>query len=161
MASVPTHARRIRECQTMLNKILQSSPESSDSLGVVRRIIRCDECSSREAAVCSLELRFFCMDHFVDHCYRRLGEFEKAFSGSSRQEVGRSSVRECATRAAKLLLVGQELPNADRARLFDIILWSNELFYRSISRFPPGCEEVISGAEGGGASLCRRFSGRL
>ncbi len=134
MASSVYAAKQIKDCQSMLNKILQSSPEDPDSLAVVRNIVRCDECAVRQAAVCSVELRFFCMNHFVDYCYQRLAESEKALGDGRRRELVRGFLRECATQAAKLLLMGRELQNLDRARLFDIMLWANELFYRSIPR---------------------------
>ena len=126
---------QIKDCQVMLNEILQSSPENSDSLAAVRKIIRCDDCSSRQAAVCSVELRFFCMHHFVAYCYQRLEESEKALSARQSGESVRGFLRECATQATKLLLLGEELPNIERARLFDIMLWSNELLNRLISKF--------------------------
>jgi hypothetical protein len=135
---------RVEECQTMLNRILRSSPEDSDSLAVIRKIIRCDECSSRQPAVCSVELRFFCMHHFVAYCYQRLEESEKALKGKQSRESGRAFLRECATQAAKLLLLGEELNNIERARLFDIMLWSNELFGRLIGKCQPGREQAIS-----------------
>jgi hypothetical protein len=125
----------------MPNKILPSSPADSDSFAVVRKIIRCDECASRQAAVCSVELQFFCVSHFVDYCYRRLAEYERALSGGRGREAIRGFLRQCATQAAKLLLVGKELQNADRARLFDIMLWSNELFSSLLSKFQPECEQ--------------------
>jgi len=145
MADGAPFARKIEECQTMLNRILQSSPEDSDSLAVVRKIIRCDDCSSRQAAVCSVELRFFCMHHFVAYCYQRLEESEKELKGMQSRESVRGFLRECATQAAKLLLLGEELNNIERARLFDIMLWSNELCNKLLSksvtntrnRFPP------------------------
>jgi hypothetical protein len=133
MASSAFAAKQLKECQSMLNKILQSPAGDPDSLAVIRKIIRCDECASRQAAVCSVELRFFCMTHFADHCYHRLAECEQALDGGLEQESVRGFLRECATQSAKLLLVGKELQNADRARLFDILLWANELFFRSIS----------------------------
>ena len=134
MASSALAAKEIKDCQSMLNKILQSSPEDSDSLAVIRKIIRCDECAVRQAAVCSVELRFFCTNHFVDYCYRRLTECENALGDGRRRELDRGFLRESATQAAKLLLIRRELQNVDRARLFDIMLWANELYYRSISR---------------------------
>lgn len=143
MSDGAAFARKIDACQTMLNRILQSSPEDSDSLAVVRKIIRCDECSSRQAAVCSVELRFFCMQHFVAYCYQRLEESEKALSGRQSGESARGFLRECATQAAKLLLLGEELNNIERARLFDIMLWSNELFGRLIAKFQPEREQAI------------------
>ena len=120
----------------MLNKVLQF-PESSDSLASPaggRKIIRCDECAAERAAVCAVELRFLCMNHFVAYCYLRLAETEKALSRNEGRESVRGFLRECATQAAKLLLMGQQLPNADRARLFDVMVWANELFHRSIAK---------------------------
>jgi len=136
MANLAFAAKQMKDCQSMLNKILQSSPEDSFSLAVIRKIIRCDECAPRQAAVCSVELRFFCVSHFADYCYRRLEECEKALDDRRHRELEsvRAFLRECATQAAKLLLIGRELQNVDRARLFDIMLWANELFYRSISQ---------------------------
>jgi hypothetical protein len=125
---------RVEECQTMLNRILQSSPEHSDSLAVVRKIIRCDDCSSRQAAVCSVELRFFCMHHFVAYCYQRLEESERTLTARQSGEPVRGFLRECATQAAKLLLLGEELQNIERARLFDIMLWSNELLHALLTK---------------------------
>ena len=144
MASSAFAAKEIKDCQSMLNKIMQLSSGDSDSLAVVRKIVRCDECAVRQAAVCSVELRFFCMNHFVDYCYQRLAECEKALGAGRRRDV-RGFLRECATQAAKLLLIGRELQNVDRARLFDIMLWANELFYRSISKFQAGHEQVSEG----------------
>lgn len=135
---------QLEKCQTMLNKILQPSPETTDSLAVVRKIIRCDDCSSRQAAVCSVELRFFCMHHFVAYCYQRLEESEKALSGRQSRESVRGFLRECATQGAKLLLLGEELQNIERARLFDIMLWSNELLNKLISKFQPEREQAVS-----------------
>lgn len=133
MASSAHAAKEIKDCQSMLNTILHSSPEDSHSLAVIRKIIRCDECAVRQPAVCSVELRFFCMSHFVDFCYERLEECEKELGEAPSRESVQGFLRECATQAAKLLLIGKELQNTDRARLFDIMLWANELFYRSIS----------------------------
>jgi hypothetical protein len=143
MAGSAFAAKDVKDCQNMLNKILESSPEDSNSLAVTRKIIRCDECASRQAAVCSVELRFFCVNHFADYCYRRLTECEKALGDGRRREPVRGFLRECATQAAKLLLIRSELQNVDRARLFDIMLWANELFYRSISHVRMGTSDLF------------------
>lgn len=148
MASFMFAAKEVKVCQNMLNEILQSSPENPHSLAVVRKIIRCDECDSRPAAVCSVELRFFCVNHFVDYCYQRLAECEKALGASRGRESVRGFLRECATQAAKLLLIGRELQNVDRARLFDIMLWANELFERSISRSKMGASDEFPAENG-------------
>lgn len=123
-----------RECLRMPGTALRTSAGSFDSLAVARRTIRCDECADEHAAVCSVELRFFCMNHFVAYCYRRLSESERALNGRQRPESLRGFLRACATQAAKLLLVGQGLQNIERAQLFDVVLWSNELFSRLISK---------------------------
>lgn len=143
MANSAFAAKSVRDSQSMLNQILQSPLEDSDSLGVIRKIIRCDECSSRQAAVCSVELRFFCMSHFVDHCYQRLAESEKALGNGLRRESLLGFLRECATQAAKLLLLREELQNIERARLFDIILWSNELCNKLLSKSVAKYEQPI------------------
>ncbi len=145
MAGSAFAVKQIKDCQNMLNKILESSPEDSDSLAVIRKIIRCDECAPRKAAVCSVELRFFCVNHFADYCYRRLEECEKALDDRRHQELEsvRGFLRECATQAAKLLLIGGELQNVERARLFDIMLWANELFYRPISQARMGTRNLF------------------
>lgn len=119
---------------------LRASAESFDSLAVVRRTIRCDECAEEQAAVSSVELRFFCMSHFVAYCYRRLAESEQALNGRKRPESLRGFLRACATQAAKLLLVGQGLQNIERAQLFDVVLWSNELLSRLISQPGRKCD---------------------
>ena len=133
--------RDLKQCESILNKIFHSAPGHSDSLAVIRKIIRCDECSPRQAAVCAVELRFFCVNHFVAYCHQRLEESEKALSGRESGESVRSFLRECATQAAKLLLIQRELQNVDRARLLDIILWANELFYQSISNPRTGARD--------------------
>jgi hypothetical protein len=120
----------------MLKNVLQF-PESSDSLAGSaegRKIIRCDKCAAERAAVCAVELRFLCMNHFVAYCYLRLAETEKGLIRDEGRKSVRGFLRECATQAAKLLLMGQQLPNADRARLFDVMVWANELFHRSIAK---------------------------
>jgi hypothetical protein len=133
MAGASAVARELKEGQIMLNTMLHSSPQNSHSLAVIRRIIRCDECSPRQAAVCSVELRFFCLNHFVAYCYKRLEESEKALRHRSRLDSVPGFLRESATQAAKLLLIQRELQNMDRARLLDIVLWANELFYQVLS----------------------------
>ena len=132
----------------MLNKVLQFSQSSDSPAGPAggRKIIRCDECAAERAAVCTVELRFLCMDHFVAYCYWRLAETEKALSGSEGRESVRGFLRECATQSAKLLLMGQKLQNADRARLFDVMEWANELFHRSIARPRMDAGKLFRGA---------------
>lgn len=86
---------------------------SSEAVGIPRKFICCDECSQDERAACTVELRF---------------------SQNTRDNSTRNFLRESATQATKLLLLNQRLPNLHRARLFDILLWANELLYRSIAK---------------------------
>jgi hypothetical protein len=65
-----------RAGHTILKRLLPQPAESSESLTAVRKIIRCDECSSERPAVCLVKLRFFCTEHFVAYCYQGLAEAE-------------------------------------------------------------------------------------
>jgi len=105
----------------------------SEAVGIPRKFICCDECSQDERAACTVELRFLCVEHFVAYCYRRLQECGDS-SQNTRDNSTRNFLRESATQATKLLLLNQRLPNLHRARLFDILLWANELLYRSIAK---------------------------
>jgi len=131
----------------MLNKVLQFPHGSGSLAGPARgrKIIHCDQCATKRAAVCTVELRFLCMDHFVAYSYWRLAQTEKALSSGEGRESIRGFLRECATQAAKLLLMGQQLQNTDRARLFDVMVWANELFHRSISKPKMDAGKVFRG----------------
>jgi hypothetical protein len=103
--------------------------------------------------VCLVELRFLCVEHFVAYCYEGLADCEKVLSESQRLDSRRSFLRECATESAKLLLIGRGLQNIDRARLFDVVLWSNELFYRLMAKSKTNAGEMFPSADNP-ASLC-------
>ncbi len=152
MGRATLFAANQKEGQVMLDKIVPSA-ESSHSLAQTQRVIRCDACGSEQAAVCLVELRFLCVEHFVAYCYERLADCEKILSESQRLDSRRSFLRECATEAAKLLLIGRGLQNIDRARLFDVVLWSNELFYRLMAKSKTNAGEMFPAADNS-ASLC-------
>lgn len=141
MASATGFARAQLQTVTTCGSAPEPRDETSQSETVPRRIIPCDECDSSCSAMCSVELRFFCVNHFVAYCYERLAEYQSALAGSpsARDAIAepmRRFLREAAAQATKLLLIGRELQNIERARLFDIVLWSTELVYRSMSKFP-------------------------
>jgi hypothetical protein len=123
------------ERQSLADKASPPLPASSASRAVSRRPLRCDHCVSEHIAVCSIELRFLCMNHFVAYCYQRLEEYEATSKGGENPDTARGFLRECAAQATKLSLIGQELQNIDRARLLDIVLWSNYLFGRPVLKF--------------------------
>jgi len=93
--------------------------------------------------MCSVELRFFCVNHFLAYCYLRLTEYESASARGGIADSMRTFLREAASQATKLLLIGRELQNMERARLFDIVLWSTGLLYRSMSTFQYGYDGVV------------------
>ena len=143
MASATGFARTQVQSVTTCSQVAPPSREISESRGVPRRVIRCDECGSSCMAICSVDLRFFCMNHFVGYCYQRLAEYESASARGGIVEPKRKFLREAALQATKLLLIGHQLQNMERARLFDIVLWSNELFYRSMATFHYGCDAAV------------------
>jgi hypothetical protein len=143
MASAIGFARAQVQSATTCNQAGEACGETSQSQRTPRRIIRCDECESPCSAMCSVELRFFCVNHFVAYCYRLLAECEKASAHGGITESMRKFLRESASQATKLLLMGRQLQNLERARLFDIVLWANELFYRSTSQFQSECDGPV------------------
>lgn len=135
MTSISVFARAAnRERQSAAIKA--SPPRSSASRAVSRRLLRCDDCSSESPAACLIQSRLLCVSHFVAYCYRRLTEYENALEWRDNPESARRFFRECAVQATRSSLIRQELGNIERARLLDIVLWSNDLFGRSVLNRP-------------------------
>ncbi|HKV04612.1 MAG TPA: hypothetical protein VJO53_05840 [Candidatus Acidoferrales bacterium] len=88
---------------------------------------RCDSVRCGEVPICSLRSRFFCLNHFISHCYERLGEYASppACVGDEKFEI--NFLEECSEKSANLLVIRKGLHNLEKARLFDILLWSTEL----------------------------------
>ncbi|MGH9714359.1 MAG: hypothetical protein ACRD5M_13765 [Candidatus Acidiferrales bacterium] len=81
--------------------------------------------------MCTIELRFFCVDHFISFCYERLNHCRPIPFSDPDDETTESNerfLRQCSDQAATLLRPLRGLDNLDRARLFDILLWASELF---------------------------------
>jgi len=97
---------------------------------MTRKPIRCDAEPCGRPAMCTLELRFYCVDHFIAHCYEGLNQSDP-FPFAEENEAAADSrdrfLQQCSDQAANLLRPVRGLDNLDRARLFDIILWSSEL----------------------------------
>lgn len=80
--------------------------------------------------MCSLELRRFCVDHFIAQCYERLNQCNASPFADADEAASVSIDRflhSCAQQAASLVHPIRGLDNLERARLFDILLWSSEL----------------------------------
>jgi hypothetical protein len=117
---------------TMSDKSPQAVQLSqSSSFGVIRQI-RCDYSDCALPAVLRLDVHFFCLDHLVSHCHTRLQACQQERSRlaglpACRQASVNCFVDECASKVAAFLVARTELPNIDRARLLDVLLWATEL----------------------------------
>ena len=98
-------------------------------------------------AMCAIDLRFFCLQHFIMHCYEHLGRC-KAFQFQDSETDCESEDRflqQCAEQASQLVSPLRGFDNLDRARLFDIFLWASELSAkRGILRAPSAPSAVGS-----------------
>jgi hypothetical protein len=97
---------------------------------MTRKPIRCDMGQCGRPAMCTLDLQFFCVDHFIVHCYELLDQFSPAPFARQNDESSDATDRflqQCSDQAANLLRPLRGLDNLDRARLFDILLWASEL----------------------------------
>jgi len=95
-----------------------------------RKPIRCDAEGCGRPAMSTVDLRFFCVDHFISHCYERLhhcGPFPFLEREAAAAEAEERFLQDCCDQAANLLRPLMGLDNLDRARLFDILLWASEL----------------------------------
>lgn len=103
------------------------SPEGTD-LG--KKWIRCDTPNCGNPAVGLLALRFYCIGHFISHCYEKL---ERCNANPIRESEVVDSVavdrflQQCLSQASELVRPMRGFDNLDRARLFDIFLWASDL----------------------------------
>ncbi len=105
-------------------------PQVNSALFEKKKPIRCDVDRCGRPAISSIELHFFCLCHFISHCYERLEKSNGAPSwslDSEGQKTEERFLRECAEQAANLVGPLRGFDNLDRARLFDIFLWASEL----------------------------------
>jgi hypothetical protein len=92
--------------------------------------IRCDAEHCGRPAMSTVELHFFCVDHFISYSYERLNQCRPVpFTDPDDKttETNEWFLQQCLDQAANLLRPMLGLDNLDRARLFDILLWSSEL----------------------------------
>jgi hypothetical protein len=95
-----------------------------------RKWIQCDTPDCGNPAAGLLGLRFFCIGHFISHCYERL---ERCNSNPLNDADAISSIavdrflQQCVAQAGELVRPIRAFDNLDRARLFDIFLWASDL----------------------------------
>jgi hypothetical protein len=114
----------------MKEELLQPTREPQGPNSMTRKPLRCDAQACGRPAMCTLDLHFFCVDHFIKHCYVRLNRLAPIpFAGKNdvAADIEDRFLQQCSDQAANLLRPFRGLDNLDRARLFDILLWSSEL----------------------------------
>lgn len=95
-----------------------------------RKWIRCDMAHCGNPAAGLLALRFYCVGHFISHCYEKL---ERCHSNPLQDPDVVASLavdrflQQCMTQAGELVRPMRGFDNLDRARLFDIFLWASDL----------------------------------
>lgn len=119
-----------RERELMSDSSSRFTGSNHDVNSLTKKPIRCDAEHCGLPAICSVELRFFCVGHFISYCYERLNECS-AVPFREMDEAAASSVdrflQECSQQAANLVRPLRGLDNLERARLFDIFLWASEV----------------------------------
>jgi hypothetical protein len=108
----------------------QTSDSQQDRPSLARALARCDTGNCGRPAMCFLELKHVCVDHFIARCYERLNECS-ANRFADPDEAASVSVDRfllsSAQQAEGLVHPMRGLDNLERARLFDILLWASEL----------------------------------
>ena len=95
-----------------------------------RKWIRCDTSHCGNPAVGLLALRFYCVGHFISHCYEYL---ERCNCNPIRDADVVTSfsvdrfLQQCVAQTGELVRPIRGFDNLDRARLFDIFLWASDL----------------------------------
>jgi hypothetical protein len=108
----------------------QTSEGQQDRPLTAHKPARCDIGNCGRPAMSSLELKHFCVDHFIARCYERLSVYSANHFADSDEAASVSIDRflhTCAQQAAGLVHPMRGLDNLERARLFDILLWASEL----------------------------------
>jgi hypothetical protein len=78
-------------------------------------------------AILVIESLPLCLEHFISHCYWKLSECEQHAFEPSRAASANDFLENCRLLAVTVLIAETKLPNIDRARLLDIVLWASEL----------------------------------
>jgi hypothetical protein len=108
----------------------QTSDSQQNQPSLAQAMVRCDTGNCGRPAMCSLELKHVCVDHFIARCYERLNECSANRFADPDEAAAVSIDRfllSSAQQAAGLVHPMRGLDNLERARLFDILLWASEL----------------------------------
>jgi hypothetical protein len=108
----------------------QRSDSPQDRQSLAQSLAHCDTGNCGRPAMCSLELKHLCIDHFIARCYERLNECNANRFADPDEAASVSIDRfllSCAQQAGGLVHPMRGLDNLERARLFDILLWASEL----------------------------------
>jgi hypothetical protein len=122
--------KRFKEMRAMKEDSLEQVNSAQESEPSVRKWIRCDTPHCGNPAIGLLALRFFCVGHFISHCYEKL---ERCNSNPLNDEDAVNSVavdrflQQCMAQAGELVRPIRGFDNLDRARLFDVFLWASDL----------------------------------
>ncbi len=120
----------------------ESPARPGGSPDAMAQSVSCGHSECSERAIVSFDSQFLCLDHLAAHCYSQLQEcdrgdvFEQLLTGTG---IGGHAARfldECRTKVAVVLVTRPELPNLERARLLDILLWASELGEKQQWRWP-------------------------
>jgi hypothetical protein len=123
-------SRSLNSSEPLLGSIVSHQEGDQSRKPMSMKHIHCDSQGCGLPATCSVEFHFFCIGHFIAHCYDRLEECAKLPVVCTAEKLGKSVDRflqECTQQAANLVDPIRGLDNLERARLFDIFLWASEL----------------------------------
>lgn len=134
----------------MTQRVSQHGDERRETGATIRRgHIPCDTKGCAQNAICLLEMRFLCLDHFISYSYERLEQW-KGFACSdppgTTPETNDRFLQECLLRSEDLARFMKGIDNLSRARLFDIFLWTTEVSTRRSTL------RSVVGPESGGRS---------
>jgi hypothetical protein len=159
-----TAEAQIRDQMRITESSIRPSEEKDAATQEKIKPIRCNLEHCGLPAVASLtatqvptRAQFFCLPHFIEHCYEALrgcnpSQFPSPDSAAFESE--NRFLDECAEQAALLVCPLRGFDNLDRARLFDIFLWASELTVKRAVFAPSRAEEsqASRSASAGGAS---------
>jgi hypothetical protein len=120
----------VEDTRAMTEDSIENAKIGRETDPATKKWIRCDSAHCGQPAVGLLALRFYCLGHFISHCYERL---DRCSSNplNDPDVVTTVSVdrflQQCITQAGELVRPIRGFDNLDRARLFDIFLWASDL----------------------------------
>ena len=105
---------------------------------------RCAMVDCGNPVASELALQFYCLEHFLMQCYEQLECFanelrERGKSPNVLSSIAIWSPTEIATQVTVIGLREDNLSNAERSQLMDILLWANSL----IQQAPRGTQRDI------------------